>query len=125
MAGKCLASLLMNWSHCPASRSRCGSAGFPFVDSVAKAILIMSEASNVGPDVNIGEYVQLTLWPCILIPFIGGSALAVIWTLVGLASVVVFARIWTQARVTYQLGLSDALMAVSLVSTASICCCPV
>ena len=60
-----------------------------------------------------------------LIPFTGGSALAVIWTLVCLASIVVFARLWTQARVTYQLGLSDILMAISLVSTTSICVCPV
>jgi hypothetical protein len=85
----------------------------------------MSEVSNVGPDVNIGEYAQLSVWSGPLIPFTGGSALAVIWMLVSLASIVVFARIWTQARVTYQLGLSDALMAISLVSTASICVCPV
>lgn len=57
----------------------------------------MSDASAVGPDVNIG-----------------GSALAVIWTLITLATIVVGARLWTQARITYQLGLSDAFMALSL-----------
>ncbi|KAG0651521.1 hypothetical protein D0Z07_1950, partial [Hyphodiscus hymeniophilus] len=49
----------------------------------------------------------------------GGSALAVIWILIGITIVVVCARLWTQARVTYQLGLSDALMAMSIATLIS------
>ncbi|KAJ5383890.1 hypothetical protein N7517_001801 [Penicillium concentricum] len=44
---------------------------------------------------------------------IGGAALGVSWALSAIAVVVATARIYTQARITHQLGLSDALLVIS------------
>lgn len=46
----------------------------------------------------------------------GTIALGVIWMLMAIALLVVGARLWTQWKITRKLGLSDALMALSIVN---------
>lgn len=49
----------------------------------------------------------------------GGTGLAVIWVMVALALAVVATRLYTQARVTKQFGLSDWLMLASIATITS------
>ena len=47
--------------------------------------------------------------------FLGGQMMRTIWVLYGIAIVIVGVRLYTQLKVTRQLGLGDALMTLSVV----------
>ncbi|RAL65717.1 hypothetical protein DID88_005385 [Monilinia fructigena] len=59
--------------------------------------------TSVGPDINIG-----------------GRALAVIWSLNAISISIVIARCMTQRLISRQLGLSDALVIISMFSCAAL-----
>ncbi|PQE20584.1 integral membrane protein [Rutstroemia sp. NJR-2017a BBW] len=59
-------------------------------------------SESLGPDINIG-----------------GRALGAIWSLNALAIIIVIARCLTQRLVSRQLGLSDALVVVSMCTISS------
>ncbi|TGO10055.1 hypothetical protein BTUL_0145g00010 [Botrytis tulipae] len=73
----------------------------------------------VGPDINIGEQPQIFNGSLSLTLFIGGKGLAVIWALNAISVTIVIARCMTQRFITRQLGLSDALVVVSMCTISS------
>lgn len=68
----------------------------------------------MSTQVNFLHYV-IQLWIALLTKDTGGTGLTIIWIMVFCAIVVVAARLYTQARITKQFGLSDYLMLCSII----------
>ena len=74
----------------------------------------------VGPDINNGELLQIFNGSLSLTQLIGGKGLAVIWALNAVSITIVIARCMTQRFIIRQLGLSDALVVVSMVCSPEV-----
>lgn len=70
---------------------------------------------GVNCDINIGQNPRQIHWVgVLLIVPSGGTGLTIIWVMVVFAMAIVGTRLYTQARITKQFGLSDYLMLCSI-----------